>query len=46
MEKKNLNINTYLLDKKDSYSKGYWYGYIEGIKSAEKQIKKMGSTIL
>jgi len=40
IKKRGLNTNSYLLDKKDTYSKGYWYGYIKGIESAEKQIKE------
>lgn len=37
-----MGTDTLLLDRKDSYSKGYWEGFIEGLNSAERQLKDRG----
>lgn len=29
------------LSKKDSYSKGYWEGFIHGLEMAEKEIRRL-----
>lgn len=41
MKERKLNGDIWLLEKKeDWYSRGYYLGYIEGLKSAESQINK------